>query len=56
MLSLFCLPGEKALPQTHLYVEYVNGLYNVLKRIRKKYPEIPMMLCQEEEAEETINT
>jgi len=33
------------LPQTHLYVDYVNGLYKVLDRIRKKYPKVPMMLC-----------
>ncbi|MDP4201073.1 MAG: alpha-galactosidase [Bacteroidota bacterium] len=31
--------------QSHLYVDYVNGLYNVLKRIRDKYPTVPMMLC-----------
>ncbi len=32
-------------PQTHLYVEYVKGLYKVLQRIRAKYPKVPMMLC-----------
>lgn len=31
--------------QSHLYIEYVRGLYHVLKRIREKYPEVPMMLC-----------
>ena len=31
--------------QTHLYVEHVRGLYNVLDRIKAKYPELPMMLC-----------
>ncbi|MDD2476580.1 MAG: alpha-galactosidase [Dysgonamonadaceae bacterium] len=31
--------------QSHLYVEYVRGLENVLKRIREKYPTVPMMLC-----------
>ena len=31
--------------QTHLYVDYVRGLYNVLKRIEAKYPDLPMMLC-----------
>lgn len=37
---------EKAkLPQSHLYVEYVRGLYKVLQRIRAKYPKVPMMLC-----------
>lgn len=32
-------------PQSHLYVDYVNGLYNVLQRLRAKYPKVPMMLC-----------
>jgi alpha-galactosidase len=32
-------------PQTHLYVDYIKGLYDVLKRIRAKYPKVPMMLC-----------
>ena len=31
--------------QSHLYVDYVRGLYNVLKRINAKYPALPMMLC-----------
>lgn len=31
--------------QSHLYIEYVNGLYSVLDRIRQKYPHLPMMLC-----------
>jgi len=31
--------------QSHLYVEYVNGLYQVLDRLRSKYPHLPMMLC-----------
>ncbi|RYE59400.1 MAG: alpha-galactosidase [Sphingobacteriales bacterium] len=31
--------------QSHFYVDYVQGLYNVLERIRKKYPTVPMMLC-----------
>ena len=34
--------GEK---QDRLYVDYVRGLYNVLERIKAKYPDIPMMLC-----------
>lgn len=34
--------GQK---QSHLYVDYVRGLYDVLDRIRKKYPSVPMMLC-----------
>ncbi len=36
---------EKGLPQSHLYVEYVKGLYSVLERVREKYPKVPMMLC-----------
>lgn len=31
--------------QSHLYIEYVRGLYNVLERVRSKYPTVPMMLC-----------
>lgn len=31
--------------QSHLYIEHVRGLYNILKRIDEKYPTIPMMLC-----------
>ena len=31
--------------QSHLYIDYVRGLYDVLKRIRAKYPTVPMMLC-----------
>lgn len=31
--------------QSHLYIEYVRGLYNVLERIQQKYPDLPMMLC-----------
>ena len=31
--------------QEHLYVDYVRGLYNVLERIKAKYPHVPMMLC-----------
>lgn len=31
--------------QSKLYVDYVRGLYNVMKRVRKKYPQLPMMLC-----------
>lgn len=33
------------IPQSHLYVEYTRGLEKVLKRVREKYPEVPMMLC-----------
>jgi alpha-galactosidase len=31
--------------QSHLYIDYVNGLYGVLDRLRTKYPELPIMLC-----------
>jgi alpha-galactosidase len=31
--------------QSHFYLQYVQGLYSVLQRIRKKYPTVPMMLC-----------
>ena len=31
--------------QSHFYIEYIRGLYNVLGRIRAKYPVVPMMLC-----------
>lgn len=31
--------------QSHLYVDYVRGLYKVLERIRAKYSHLPMMLC-----------
>ncbi len=33
------------LPQTHLYVKYVEGVYQVLQRVRAKYPKVPIMLC-----------
>ncbi|WP_460639022.1 alpha-galactosidase [Larkinella harenae] len=31
--------------QSHLFVEYVQGLYKVLDRLRAKYPNLPLMLC-----------
>ncbi len=31
--------------QSHLYIEYVRGLYKVLDRVKAKYPDLPMMLC-----------
>ena len=31
--------------QGRFYIDYVKGLYTVLKRIRAKYPVVPMMLC-----------
>lgn len=36
---------KRKMPQSHLYIEYVKGLYSVLERFRKKYPAVPMMLC-----------
>jgi alpha-galactosidase len=37
--------NKKGIPQSHLYIDYVKGLYSVLERIRIKYPKVPMMLC-----------
>ena len=31
--------------QSHLYIDHVRGLYNVLERVKAKYPDLPMMLC-----------
>lgn len=31
--------------QSGLYIDHVRGLYNVLSRVREKYPSVPMMLC-----------
>jgi alpha-galactosidase len=31
--------------QSQLYVDHVRGIYNVLKRVKEKYPDVPMMLC-----------
>ncbi len=31
--------------QSHLYIEYTRGFYNVMERIRAKYPKLPIMLC-----------
>ena len=36
---------KQGIPQSHLYIEYVRGLYSVLERFRVKYPEVPVMLC-----------
>jgi len=36
---------KNEIPQSHLYIEYVRGLYKVLERVREKYPDVPMMLC-----------
>ncbi|KAA1243069.1 alpha-galactosidase [Aquimarina sp. RZ0] len=37
--------AQQNLPQSHLYMEYVKGLYKVFERVRSKYPIIPIMLC-----------
>ena len=31
--------------QSHLWVDYVNGLYRVMSHVSEKYPDLPMMLC-----------
>lgn len=31
--------------QGQLYIDHVRGVYNVLKRVRENYPNVPMMLC-----------
>ncbi len=31
--------------QGQLYIDHVRGLYNVLRRVKEKYPDLPMMLC-----------
>ena len=31
--------------QNRLYIDHIRGLYNVLHRIKEKYPNVPMMLC-----------
>ncbi|MGB5666554.1 MAG: alpha-galactosidase [Maribacter sp.] len=37
--------AKQKLPQSHLYYDYVKGLYKVLQRVREKYPKVPIMLC-----------
>ncbi|MBQ8127675.1 MAG: alpha-galactosidase [Prevotella sp.] len=31
--------------QGNLYVDYVRGLYNVLRRVQQKYPDLYLMMC-----------
>lgn len=31
--------------QGNLYIDHVRGLYNILTRLKAKYPQLPMMLC-----------
>jgi len=36
---------KKKISQSNFYVEYTRGFEKVLKRLRAKYPEVPIMLC-----------
>lgn len=36
---------KEGLPQTHIYIEYTKGLYNVMQRVREKFPKVPIMMC-----------
>ena len=31
--------------QGNLYIDHVRGVYNVMKRVKENYPDVPMMLC-----------
>ncbi len=31
--------------QGRLYIDHVRGVYNVMKRVKENYPDLPMMLC-----------
>ena len=31
--------------QGQLYIDHVRGIYNVLRRVKENYPNLPMMLC-----------
>lgn len=31
--------------QGRLYIDHVRGVYNVMKRVKENYPNVPMMLC-----------
>ena len=31
--------------QSHVQIEYVRSFYNVMERLREKYPDLPIMLC-----------
>ncbi|WP_143305092.1 alpha-galactosidase [Chitinophaga vietnamensis] len=31
--------------QDHFYIEYVQGFYHILEKIRARHPQVPMMLC-----------
>ncbi|MEL7530022.1 MAG: alpha-galactosidase [Bacteroidota bacterium] len=36
---------QQGIAQSNLYLDYVKGLYEVLERLRVKYPKVPIMLC-----------
>ncbi|MCL2649735.1 MAG: alpha-galactosidase [Candidatus Azobacteroides sp.] len=38
----YYLPAEK---QSHLWIEYVRGLFSVLERVREKYKDVSIMCC-----------
>ena len=38
----YYLPASE---QSHLWIEYVRGLFNVLDRVRAKYKDVSLMLC-----------
>lgn len=38
-------PYLSAAKQSHLWIEYVKGLMNVLQRVRAKYPDVTIMAC-----------
>jgi alpha-galactosidase len=31
--------------QGQLYVDHIRGVYNVMRRVKENYPQVPMMLC-----------
>lgn len=31
--------------QGNMYIDHVRGVYNVMKRVKENYPNVPMMLC-----------
>ena len=31
--------------QSQLYIDHVRGVYNVMRRVKENYPDVPMMLC-----------
>lgn len=33
--------------QGQLYIDHARGVYNVMRRVKAKYPSLPMMLCLE---------